>query len=352
MQWIYKQIILPRLTNGCQVWGHSLTNHQISKLGSVERLALGYHAPMWKTTPTASLQILLNQKPSHLEVISVGIKTYIRCKKLFQNNHWDGITENRSANSHLTTLKAKCNQISHEGITFDEFESNFLKEPHYSWNPPIRPTLTAVGINDIDDYLHNTDILNVVDDDDDDNNDSLSSGNNDTNGLSNRNRMVFCPLHGDSVGRLSASEELSSNLSTLPGAVFSQGSAVPQNTSTLPEAVFSQGSVVPQNLLISNIISKLTELTLDQFQNNFRLFAQKLVNVESDLVFRVILLKNNAFFYNYTFKILGTSNVQDAIIVSTCKVCAMFTDHATKGDTLLCSLGAGHTSMRTSIIRN
>ena len=46
MQWIYKQIILPRLTYGCHVWGHSLNNDQISKLGSVERLALAYHAPM------------------------------------------------------------------------------------------------------------------------------------------------------------------------------------------------------------------------------------------------------------------------------------------------------------------
>ena len=55
MQWIYKQIILPRLTYGCHVWGHYLNNDQISKLGSVERLALAYYAPMWKTTPTASL---------------------------------------------------------------------------------------------------------------------------------------------------------------------------------------------------------------------------------------------------------------------------------------------------------
>ena len=137
-------------------------------------------------------------------MISVGIKTYIRCKKLFQNNHWDGIADNRSANSHLKTLKSKCNQISHEGIPLDEFESNFLKEPHYSWNPPIRPTLTAVGINDIDDYLYNTDIS----DETDDINDSPSSGNNDTNGLSNSNRMVLHSLRGDPVGRLSASEEL------------------------------------------------------------------------------------------------------------------------------------------------
>ena len=225
MQWIYKQIILPRLTYGCQVWGNSLTNNQISKLGSVEMVALRYHAPMWKTTPTASLQILLNQKPSHLKVTSVGIKTYIRCKKLFQNNHWDGIADNRSANSHLKTLKSKCNQIFHDGTPLDEFENNFLKEPHYSWNPPTQPTLTAVGINDIDNYHNMTD----VSDETYDNNDSPSVGSNNTSGLSNSNRMEFHQLHGDPTGRLLAREGPLSNLRTLPAAVFSQGSVVPQN---------------------------------------------------------------------------------------------------------------------------
>ena len=141
-------------------------------------------------------------------------------------------------------------------------------------------------------------------------------------------------ITGDPAGRLFASEELLSNQPAQPAAVF------------------SQGSVIPQNLLVPTGISKLTELTLDQFKNNFRRFAKKLVNDDSDLVIRVILLKNNAVFYNYTFKILGTSNVHDAIIVSTCKVCDLFLDHATKGDTLLCSLGAGHNSVCTSIIRN
>ena len=187
MQWIYKQIILPRMTYGCHVWGHSLTNNQVSKLGSVERLALGYHAPMWKTTPTASLQILLNQKPSHLEVLSVGIKTYIRCKKLFQNNHWDGIADNRTANSHLKTLKSKSNQISHEGTPLDEFESNFMREPHYSWNPPIRHTLTAV--DDI------TDTTN-------DNDESFEAADSEAGGLTTNQRTEFCPVHGDSPSGL------------------------------------------------------------------------------------------------------------------------------------------------------
>ena len=244
---------------------------------------------------------------------------------MFQNNHWDGIVDNISTNSHLKTLKSRCHRISHEGTPLDEFHSNFMKEPYYSWNPPTRPTLTAVGKNDIDDYLHNFD-----DDKDDDNNDSPIPSSNDTSGLSNSNRMEICPLRGDPTGLLSASKELASNPRTLPGAEI------------------SQGNVIPQHLLIPTGISNITQLTLDQFVNNYRLFAQKLINVESDLVIRVIILKNNTMFLNYTFKILGSSNIQDAIIASTCRVCTIFLDHATRGDTLLCSLGAGHTCVHSS----
>ena len=207
MQWIYKQIILPRLTYGCHVWGHSLNNDQISKLGSVERLALAYYAPMWKTTPTASLQIILNKKPSHLEVLSVGIKSYIRCKQLFQSNHWDGIASNRMANSHLKTLKFKSNQISHEGTPLDKFESNFMREPSYSWNPPIRTTLTVVGKNDIDNCFDFDDVTDATND----NNDSFEAADSDTRGLTTSQRMDFRPVHGDSPSRLLAGEDLSLN---------------------------------------------------------------------------------------------------------------------------------------------
>ena len=44
MQWIYKQIILPRLTYGCMVWGHSMTNSQIKKIETVERVAMQCYA--------------------------------------------------------------------------------------------------------------------------------------------------------------------------------------------------------------------------------------------------------------------------------------------------------------------
>ena len=47
-------------------------------------------------------------------------------------------------------------------------------------------------------------------------------------------------------------------------------------------------------------------------------------------------------FLNYTFKILGSSNVLEAILASTHKVCTILLEHITRGDTHLCSLGAGY----------
>ena len=105
MQWIWKQVLVPRLTYGCHVWGHTLTKTQKKLLRSVERLALCYYAPMCKTTPTASLQIILNKKPSHLEVTNVGIRSYICIKKLFQNNFWDGIPNKKGCIAILQPLK-------------------------------------------------------------------------------------------------------------------------------------------------------------------------------------------------------------------------------------------------------
>ena len=129
-------------------------------------------------------------------------------------------------------------------------------------------------------------------------------------------------------------------------------SILSNNNTTLSEAEISQGSASPQNLWILSGISKITELTLDLFENNYKLFAQKLVDVETDLVIRAILLKNNEVIFNYSFKIQGTDNVHDATIIATNKVCNLFLGFALKGDTIICSLGAGYNSAHISITRN
>ena len=124
------------------------------------------------------------------------------------------------------------------------------------------------------------------------------------------------------------------------------------NISTLSEAEISHESASTQSTWILSGISKITELTLDLFKNNYKLFAQKLVDVETDLVIRAILLKNNEVILNYSIRIQGTDNIHDATIAATNKVCNLFLGFALKGDTLVCSLGAGHNSVCTSITRN
>ena len=119
------------------------------------------------------------------------------------------------------------------------------------------------------------------------------------------------------------------------------------NISTLSEAEISHESASSQNKWIIYGISKITELTLDLLENNYKLFAQKLVDVETDLVFRVILLKNNEVIFNYSFRIQGTDNVHDVAIAATNKVSNLFLGFTLKSDTLVCSLGAGHNFIKT-----
>ena len=74
--------------------------------------------------------------------------------------------------------------------------------------------------------------------------------------------------------------------------------------------------------------------------------------METNLVIRAILLKNNEVIFNYSFRIQGTDNVHDATIAASNKVCNLFLGIALKGDTMVCSLGAGHNSAHISITRN
>ena len=53
--------------------------------------------------------------------------------------------------------------------------------------------------------------------------------------------------------------------------------------------------------------AKVNELTLELFDNNFNLYAQKINHPEEGLFIRAILMKNNLIFFNNTYKINGTS---------------------------------------------
>ena len=379
MQWIYKQIILPRLTYGCLVWGHSLSNSQKQKIESVERVAMQCYAPTWKKTPTASLQILYNQLPSELDIMYVTIKTYIRCKHIFKNNHWDGIAEYASANSHLKTIKSLCHEINHEGTPLDQFHNNFMMDPFYSWDPPVRTSLTAVGSDDTDGYQINL-VDNIQTSQDDDPIPTGTFGGSEhvcsrmeccsLHGAHDQqictltciyddadtscSRMECCSLHGDHSQHIHIPtmecRHPTSATTDAAAVAAAAGVAVATQPITSPVVNFRNGDLIPTHLIPSST-SRSTQKTLDQYDNNYRLFSQKLKN-DDGLFIRVITLKNNLMFLNLTCKILGTTNIIEAILASTYIMCSKLLEHLNKGDTFLCSLEAGYLTIQNSIIRN
>ena len=73
------------------------------------------------------------------------------------------------------------------------------------------------------------------------------------------------------------------------------------------QVIGNSGGNIPHT--IPKGITKITKLTLELFNNNYHLYAQKINHPEEGLFIRAILMKNNAIFFNYTYKIIGTSNV-------------------------------------------
>lgn len=69
MLWIYNQIIIPRVTNGCITWWHKTgigTNN--SKLTALQRMALAMVTGAMRTTPTAALEALMNVTPIAIKI--------------------------------------------------------------------------------------------------------------------------------------------------------------------------------------------------------------------------------------------------------------------------------------------
>ena len=196
----------------------------------------------------------------------------------------------------------------------------------------------------LDDYQ-----INIDDNDNDDHDDDPIPTGTSGGGGSTGSRMQFRSLRGDPSSPVPNGVDHTTN-NTSPMTEICQGTVATQNL-TPPGAEICHGEVVPQHLFPSKI-SKSTQLTLDQFDNNYRLFSQKLKNDDTNLTIRVVLLRNNLMFLNYTFNILGSSNVLEAILASTYIMCSKLLEHISKGDTLLCSLEAGYICVRNSIIRN
>ena len=206
-----------------------------------------------------------------------------------------------------------------------------MREPSFSWNPPICNTLTAVCEGDIDDQykIDENNMTTQFDIDDD----SFDEATSQAGGITKTPVKEILQAEGDSHNVDITDHTRGTNPHFVATHYNYKGSA----------------GVDPK---IPKVVSPINKLILDQFTNNYQIFAQKLVDTDVGLVIRALLLKNNKAIYNYSFKIYNSDNVQNAMIAVANEMCNLYLAIAIKGDTLICSLGAGHNGVCISITRN
>ena len=82
MKWGYTGLLIPILTYGAMIWGHSaLTQANIAKLRRLNHIATNTTTSVRKSNPSRALEVIFDIQPLHLETLKVDLSSYIRVDK-------------------------------------------------------------------------------------------------------------------------------------------------------------------------------------------------------------------------------------------------------------------------------
>lgn len=83
LHWIYTTVVRPIVLYGSFLWNHKCKNVTVqNKLSKLQGLACKAIKGAWQSTPTASMEAMLNLTPLHLVVQNEAIKTKERLQRL------------------------------------------------------------------------------------------------------------------------------------------------------------------------------------------------------------------------------------------------------------------------------
>ena len=126
--WAYESLIVPILTYGSIVWGHTnFTKSQVRNLSTLNRLALIGLSSIRRSTPTAGLEVILNAPPLHLLIKERGLASFIRIKRHFT---WDGVGK-AGKKGHVKMWDDLCGIVDLFPKLVDP------KVMHQNWVPPF-----------------------------------------------------------------------------------------------------------------------------------------------------------------------------------------------------------------------
>ena len=102
MKWAYTGIVRPVLSYAALAWGHAAENDDIENmLRRVNRLAMNTMVKVPRSTPTRTMELVLDIYPLHLHIMKEGLSTYVRLEPSLRLR-WTGVYENLTFSvSHL-----------------------------------------------------------------------------------------------------------------------------------------------------------------------------------------------------------------------------------------------------------
>ena len=116
MRWAYLGIVRPMLCYGAMVWGHRAT-HMEKQLRRINRMAINTMGIFPRSTPTATLEIMLDIMPLHLFCQQEAMKARVRLDDVVELA-WEGKNDKKThAISHLKYWEETLKQ--HDISTYD-----------------------------------------------------------------------------------------------------------------------------------------------------------------------------------------------------------------------------------------
>lgn len=111
MFWIYKQIVLPRVTYGSIVWWHAMQKEKNkTALDKIQRMALMLTTGAVRSTPTKALEALLNVTPIDIHIQECAAKS---CGRLISNDIWIRLNKGGDQKGHRR-LETAIDKLSDE----------------------------------------------------------------------------------------------------------------------------------------------------------------------------------------------------------------------------------------------
>ena len=84
VRWAYTGVVRPKLIYACQAWANKITPKQIKTMKKLDRLTTTAMAPIRRSTPQASLEIMFDLTPIELLIEQMGVASFIRTRSHLQ----------------------------------------------------------------------------------------------------------------------------------------------------------------------------------------------------------------------------------------------------------------------------